>query len=386
MTDLALAAAGALPWLLVPLVIALRARRSRSLDDMPAEPPSDAPLVSVIIPARDEARNIERCLRSVLSSTWPNLEVMVVDDHSSDGTGDIARRVGENDPRVRVLTPPPLPEDWFGKQWACATAARESRGELLCFADADTVHAVDLIVRSVHAIRDRDADLFSVAGRQELGGFWERVIQPQVFAILSARFGGTEHVERSPRAVDKIANGQCLFVRRTTYEALGGHAIVKDKVAEDLGLAQRFFAAGARVGLATGIDQLSTRMYTSLPELVRGWGKNVYAGGREAMRGGAFGRLLFPVMLVIPPLFLLAPVLAALAGLVGLASPAVALWGIIAGGLLALWWAAAYAAAGLPPAYALAYPLGAAVLLWIMLTAIARGERVAWKGRQYRSR
>lgn len=387
MNDVALAIAGALPWVVAPLIVALRARASRSLDESPTEPPPDAPLVSVIIPARNEARSIAHCVRSVLATTYPRVEVIVVDDHSTDGTGDLARAAAPaDDHRLRVIVPPPLPDDWFGKQWACASGAREARGEVLCFADADTRHAPDLLVRSVHAMRDHRADLFSVAGRQELGGFWERVIQPQVFALLSARYGGTEHMERSPRAVDKIANGQCLFVRREAYEALGGHGIVKDKVAEDLALAQRVFAAGRRVGLAVGLEQLSTRMYTSLGELVRGWGKNVYAGGREAMRGGRLGRALFPVLLPAGPLFSLVPLLVLLLGVAGLVPSGAMLWGALATGAITAWWTMAYLAIGESPLYALAWPLGAAVLLWIMLTAIARGDRVTWKGRRYRSR
>ena len=385
MNALALAAAGALPWVVAPLVVALRARNSRTLDEMPADAPADAPLVSVIIPARDEARCIARCVRSVLDTSYPRVEAIVVDDQSTDGTGDLARQAASGDGRLRVLVPPALPEGWFGKQWACASGARESRGEILCFADADTVHAPDLLARSVNAMRDRDADLFSVAGRQELGGFWERVIQPQVFALLSARYGGSEHMERSPRAVDKIANGQCLFVRRDAYEALGGHALVKDKVAEDLGLAQRFFAAGRRVGLAVGLEQLSTRMYTSLGELVRGWGKNVYAGGREAMRGGRVGRMLFPVLLLVGPLFPLAPLIVLVAGLAGVFSFPFVLWAALATVATTLSWAIVYLALDESPAYALAWPLGATVLLYIFVTAIARGERVMWKGRAYRA-
>ena len=381
-----LAVLAAVPWILAPLIVAFRTRNSRTLDEMPAEPPADAPLVSVIIPARNEARCIVRCVRSVLATTYPHVEVIVVDDHSDDGTGDLARQAAPNDARLSVIVPPPLPEGWFGKQWACSNGARVSRGEILLFTDADTAHAPDLLARSIHAMRDRSADLFSVAGRQELGSFWERVLQPQVFAMLGARYGGSVDMERSPRAVDKIANGQCLFIRREAYDALGGHALVRDKVAEDLALAQRFFAAGMRVGLAVGVDQLSTRMYTSLGELVRGWGKNVYAGGREAMRGGRLGRALFPILLPTAPLFSLAPVIALILGAAGVVSSAIVLWGAVAAGALTLWWAIGYVGLGESPLYALAWPLGAAVLLWIMLAAIARGERVQWKGRNYVSR
>ena len=370
-------------WVAIPLLILWRARHSRSLDEESARPPADPPLVSVIIPARDEARNIERCARSALSSDYPALEVLVVDDHSRDGTGDIARAIAREDPRLRVVAAPDLPVGWFGKPWACAAGARAARGELLLFADADTTHAPDLVTRLVNAAHARGSDLISVAGTQELGSFWERVVQPQVFAILLARYGGSEHVERSPRVADKIANGQCLAMRRTAYERVGGHGAVRHRVAEDLMLAQETFRAGMRVSLVLGERQLSTRMYTSLRELVRGWGKNVYAGGIDAMPFGAGGRLIFPVLLLLPPLLMLIPPIALIGAALGIWNGGTLLWSGVACGSLLVFWAVVHRGFRQSALWAVTWPLGAAVLLWIMLVAIARGRRVMWKGRHY---
>jgi chlorobactene glucosyltransferase len=113
----------ATPWILGPLVTLVRARFSSSLDDERADPPSDPPLVSLVIPARNEARNIQPCVESALASSYPRLEVIVVDDHSTDATAEIVHAIAERDPRVRVITPAPLPDGWFGKQWACAAGA-----------------------------------------------------------------------------------------------------------------------------------------------------------------------------------------------------------------------------------------------------------------------
>lgn len=379
------ALAAAAPWAIVPLVILWRLSHSRSLGDVGADVPADAPLVSVVIPARNERANIERCVRSVLAARWPALEVTVVDDHSTDGTAAIARALADGDARLRVIESPPLAPGWFGKQWACATGARASHGAVLAFLDADTVQAPDLIPRAVNALRARDADLLSVAGRQALGSFWERVLQPQVFAMLAARFGGTESVNRSPRVHDKIANGQCMIFRRAAYEEIGGHGAVRHKVAEDLMLAQRMFGAGRRVVLIAGIDQLATRMYASLGEIVRGWRKNIFAGALDATPFGVGAWLVLPLLLVVPPLLELAPPVALLLGLAGLAGATTLLWGAVATAVLLVVWGALYAAIGESPAYALAFPLGAAVLLWIVLGAVARGRRVAWKGREYRA-
>jgi glycosyltransferase involved in cell wall biosynthesis len=372
-----------LPWIVSPIVTALRVRNSTSLDDEIGEPPVNPPLVSVVIPARNEARNIQQCVRSVLTANYPNFEVIVVDDHSTDGTGDLARAIAARDARVHVIQNPDLPDGWFGKQWACQNGAAASRGELICFADADTTQSSDLITRSVNAIQRRGADLFSVAGKQEVGTFWERLIQPMIFSIMLARYGGTESVTNSPRVSDKIANGQCLFVRREVYDSFGGHGLVKSHVADDMMMAQRFFARGKKVVLMEGVDQLSTRMYTSLSELVHGWGKNVFAGGRDSVPLGILGQIFFPFLLLLTPLISLAPPVVLLASIVIVMPPGVDLWAAISTVALLVWWAFVYRELDESPLYALLTPIGAAVLFYIFLRAVLRGRRVAWKGREY---
>jgi chlorobactene glucosyltransferase len=338
----------------------------------------------VIVPARNEAHNIARCVKSILSTTYPNLELIVVDDSSTDGTVQIARDAAERDPRARFIASPPLPDGWFGKQWACVTGAKVARGSVLQFTDADTVHAPDLVTRSMNAMRRTRAQLFSVAGRQELGGFWEKVIQPQIFTILAMRYGGTESITKATNVRDKIANGQCFFVTHDSYNAIGGHASVRACVAEDMKLAQHFFAARKRVVLMLGVDQLSTRMYGSLGEIIRGWQKNVFAGGLDSVPFGKVGKTIFPLFLLMPPLMELLPPLALALVAAGLtAGGTLLVWAAISASVTLLWWILAYVTIRDNPLYALAYPLGALVLLYIFLTAVIRGRRVTWKGRTY---
>ena len=375
-----------LPWIIPPVVTYFRLRHSRSLDDESDIPPENPPLVSVIVPARNEAHNIARCVTSILSTTYPNLELIIVDDSSTDGTAQIAREAARRDPRARIVTCPPLPEGWFGKQWACATGAKIALGSVLQFTDADTVHAPDLVTRSINATRRNRAQLFSVAGRQELGGFWEKVIQPQIFTILSMRYGGTESVTKATSVSNKIASGQCIFLTRDSYDAIGGHASVRSSVAEDLMLAQRFFAARKRVMLMLGVNQLSTRMYASLGEIISGWRKNVFAGGLDSMPFGKVGHTLFPLFLLMPPLLELLPPLALVLAAFGLAtSGTLMLWAAISAGVTLLWWIVVYVTIRESPLYALVYPLGALILLYIFFTAVIRGRRVTWKGRTYMS-
>ncbi|MEX1185994.1 MAG: glycosyltransferase [Gemmatimonadaceae bacterium] len=377
MTSIRIALLAALPWVLLPIGMVLRMRRSRTLDEFTAEPPRDAPLVSVIVPARNEARNIGRCVRSILSTDYPNVELIVVDDQSTDGTGAIAAGLG-----ATVIETPPLPADWFGKQWACWTGKSRARGQILCFTDADTEHAPDLIPRTINAMRALEADLFTVSGRQEMVTLWEKLVQAQVFGMLNAWYGGTEEINRSKHAWRKIANGQYLVIPRAVYGETGGHEAVKHTVAEDLLLAQRFHRLGRKVVFIEGREQLSTRMYSSLREMIAGWGKNVYAGGMHAMPPRV-PRWIFPLGLVFPPLFnLLPPVTLGLAAL-GFASYPVLVWAAVATAATVLLWMKFYRDAGESVFLALLYPLGAAMALFIYVRAIARGRNVSWKERDY---
>ncbi|HKW46116.1 MAG TPA: glycosyltransferase family 2 protein [Gemmatimonadaceae bacterium] len=386
MTSLALALLGAAPWVLLPPLVMLRVARSRSLANEEQASPNDAPQVSVIVPARNEAHNIERCIRSILSTRYQRTELIVIDDHSTDGTPDIARRAAGDDLRFQLLENPPLPNGWFGKQWACATGAAKASGSLLLFTDADTTHAPDLLPRAVNQLLREGSDLLSVVGRQEMHSFWERLLRPQVFWILISRYGNTDSVSRAKRAEDVIANGQFLLMRRHAYDAVGGHGSVRDKVAEDLALAQRFFREGFRVSLTRGDDQLSTHMYGSLSELIAGWGKNVFAGGIDAMPGGVAGRVLFPLVLPIAPLMTLLPAVIFILGIGGFVSVTATAWSAISTAANLLWWMLIYRGFQQRIWYALLAPVGAAVVLYIIARAIVRGRRVGWKGREYVAR
>jgi chlorobactene glucosyltransferase len=367
-------------------VTVIRARHSRSLDEVSPDAGDSPPTVTVIIPARNEARNIDRCVRSVLASRYNAFEVIVVDDHSTDGTGDIARAVAPLDPRLHVMPAPELPDGWFGKQWACATGAASSTSQLLLFTDADTQHGPELLARAVNAMRERGSDMLTVSGHQETHSFWERVIQPQVFALLAMRYGGTEHTNAARRAEDVIANGQYILTTRSAYDAVGGHESVRDVVAEDLALAQLYFRLGKRVTVVLALAHLSTHMYASLREIIGGWRKNIFAGGRYAMPGGAVGRALFPLAVVGMPLMNLAPPVALGLALAGVLGHAWLVWSAVIVAAALLFWIGVYRFIGEPVWYALLYPLGAALLEYIVVGSVARGNRVAWKERSYLSR
>lgn len=374
-----------LPWIALPIIALVRGARSRQLSEESPVVPEGAPAVSVIVPARNEERNIEACVRAALASTYAPLEVIVVNDHSTDRTAELVRNIARHDPRLKVIENPDLPQGWFGKQWACQNGASAATGGLLLFLDADTRLAPEAIVRAVNAARRTDADLLSVLSQQELDSFWERVVQPQILSTIAARYGGTEVVNNAKHARDKIANGQFILIRAKAYHELGGHNAVRAHVAEDLKLAQMYFAAGRTTTLILGWDYVHTRMYTTLHEIIAGWRKNVFAGGRESVPFGALGQLIFPAALVAPPTLQLIPMITLSLALAGLLSPAILYWSLAAITLTLAWWFTSYKVMRIPLRYALAYPLGAAITFYTFASAIKRGQNVTWKGRDYRS-
>jgi chlorobactene glucosyltransferase len=367
----------ALPWL-VPFASLFRLASNRpNLSDVP---PAAGTLVSVIVPARNESAAIETVVRSVLASTYEPLELLVLDDRSTDETAAIVERLAAEDPRLRLVRGEPLPEGWYGKPWACLQGYRAARGDLLLFTDADTRHEPELLARAVGALRAARADLVTVAPRQRCETFWERLVMPQIWLLLGVRYHPSR-VNRARRERDVIANGQFILLPRESYEAVGTHEVVRHEVAEDLALAQAFHRAGRRIHFAFAERLMETRMYQSLPHLVEGWSKNVYLGGRRSFPQEPVLRALVPVMLLAAFLFWLVPpaVLAVAGGTSGLGQAAV-----VATALSAIFWMLISYGMKIPPWYGLLYPVGALVALYIAARSIRRGaRRVEWRGRMY---
>lgn len=369
----------ALPWA-APFLLALPgSRRKPSLTDF--APAADG-LVSLIIPARNEAANIATVLDSVTGSAYPELEILVVDDRSTDETANIAAGYAVRDPRVRLIAGEELPEGWYGKPWACAQGAMAARGRHLLFIDADTRHDPTLIGRAVAALISEKPGLVTIAPRQLCLTFWERVVMPQIWMPLGIRYHPSR-VNRATRSRDIIANGQFILLRRETYEAIGTHAAVRGEVAEDLALAQVAHEKGRRVWFAFAETLMATRMYDGLAAMIEGWSKNVYLGGRRTFPGQPVLQALVPVALAGGMLFWLVPPIVLLVAL--LAAPALVGAALLATAICLLFWTGVAWAMQIPPWYSLAYPAGSAVALYIVLRSTWRGRRrIEWRGRIYR--
>ena len=360
-----------LPWLLPLAALPILSRKHPRLAD---EPESGGTLVSVIVPARNESATIDRLLGSLRRTTYTPVEILVIDDASTDDTAAIAERHAAEDSRVRVVRGAPLPDGWYGKSWACVQGYRVARGALLLFTDADTLHEPTILAHAVGGLERSEADLATLLTRQELMTFWERAVMPQILTRLLFRYRPAQ-LNRARKRRDVIANGQFILVRREAYESVGTHESVRDGVAEDLLLAQRFLEKGKRLHVWWAEDLISTRMYTGLGAMVEGWSKNIYLGGRATFPEEPLLRSLVPLALVAAPVFWLAPFVALLAG---------AAWAVTAIILSVAFWTMIALGLRLPPMYGLAYPLGAVVTLVMVFRSLTRGDRrVVWKGREY---
>jgi glycosyltransferase involved in cell wall biosynthesis len=254
----------------------------------PAAPPSNSfpespiPAVSIVIPARNEEANLAACLRSLVSQTGVDFEIIVVDDASTDHTREIASSFAG----VRVITAEPLAGEGnyctgklrtgklsTGKNNAVIAGANQARANWLLFTDADTVHLPGSLARALEEAKKENADLLSYSPEQVVVSFTERAVMPVIFAELARQY--PPHKVRDQKSRIVAANGQYILVRRTSYDAAGGHAAVASDILEDLALARLFRGAGFRVHFRYGGDAVRTHMYRNWIQLREGWTKNL---------------------------------------------------------------------------------------------------------------
>lgn len=360
------------------LSVLVRVRRGRADTrwrlgpDAPVEP--GLPRLVVVVPARDEARNIVACVESVRASDHPDLALVVFDDGSTDGTAALARQAGAV---VVDGGGGPLPAGWKGKPWALERArAHLPAADWLVFVDADVRLHPGALSRIHSWALQAQADLVSGFGKLEMGSFWEHVVQPSVGGLILAG-NDLATVNDDARRDKVIANGQLILVRRAAYDAVGGHAAVRDDILDDIGLARAFSGAGHRVRALMLRELFRCRMYTGLGELWHGWTKNLYPGMEFKLGVVALVVGLVLVEFLTPYAL---PFWALATGDTLLLGASLALLGLIHG--VRAWMDRLF---DQPLRYGLLQPLGAAVLVGLLVDSVIRtraGTRT-WKGRVY---
>ena len=350
------------------------------------QPPAGGALVSIIVPARNEERNIRRCIEALLAQDYPAYEVLVLDDRSTDATPAILAEISARETRLVILMGNELPAGWAGKPHALYQAAKAAAGDWLLFVDADTFLTPNALSASMDSARKNGADLYTVMTEQLMGTFWEKAVLPLVMTALSVGF--SPHKVNDPATRDAIANGQYILIKRSVYDAIGGHEKLHNQIVEDKAISEQVKWNGYRLIVADGRGVARTRMYTSLAQMWEGWTKNIYLGLSDRpgllLLGvfGAFVALMAAVFMPAWPLLGLGWYLNGggwMAALVCM--EALFVWGVI------LYYRARVAGQmGISRWYALTTPLGAGVFAAMMLTSawmVLSGKGVTWKGRSY---
>lgn len=335
----------------------LAERNYRTLPQLTEDTVTDAGPVSIIIPARNEEDRLPRLLQSLHHIDYPDCEVIVVDDGSTDGTVRVAESYG-----VQVVHIDGPEAGWTGKSHACHIGAMHARGEWLLFTDADTVHASSSLAHTIAHARTEQAGLLSLLTGQQCDTFWERLLLPYAYALY---FTCVLHAN-GPRGAP-VANGQYLLFRREAYDSVGGHEAVRGSIVEDVALAAMARARDIKTVLARGEDAVQVRMYDSLSAIWEGFSKNAF---RFVTASPALGMLTVAASIAFGGT---APAALRARQWTALLLPAA--------GLLS--WERRF---GVPPFYALLYPVAAAAFGAIALNSMGRvvlRAGTVWKGRTY---
>ncbi len=346
----------------------------RLADEPPARP---GPLVSVIVPARDEERGVGAAVRSLRALDYDHVQVIVVDDESRDGTAAAARAAAGDDPRVTVIDGAPLPPGWVGKPWACHQGVAAARGEWLLFTDADVVHAPDSLGRALAMARRLGRGGLTLLPTIDTGGVAERAVMPAALAAI-ATFVAPGPLARSARSRVSIAAGGYMLMPRALYAVAGGHAAIRGRMVDDVCLAAAVKRRGALLLPVPAGPLARLRMYHGAREMWRGWSKNASFGAAGGAGKGLAGAGMLAALALLPA--------AAAAG--GLRRRDARLAAVGAAGVAGQVALQRLAGWGVPtPArYAPTLPVG----MLVLSAAAARGalERLAgigpvWRGRRY---
>jgi glycosyltransferase involved in cell wall biosynthesis len=360
-------------WCATAVFLTLGNRRIAGLGAMPPAAMDGCPKVSVVFAARDEERNLERALASMLALDYQDLEIIAVNDRSVDATGAILARLAARDPRLRVVTVSELPPGWLGKNHALDLGARQAAGEWLLFTDADIVMHPQALARAVGYATARRLDHLAVAPRVEVHGF----ALNSMLAAFSLLFGlyAQPWKARDPRSARHAGIGAFNLVRAAAYRAIGGHRRIALRPDDDMKLGKLVKLAGYRQELALGVTLLSVEWYASFGEMVRGMMKNMFAGveySTPLALAGVAVQLALNVWPFVAPFF----------------TGGAAFWlNLLAAALILLLVAWHAPRLGGNWRHVPGFPLGALICAWLLFRSMwlaLRNGGIEWRGTHYR--
>lgn len=233
--------------------------------------------ISILIPARNEEKNIAALLESILQQSFANYEVIVLDDNSTDNTHSIVSQYSHNDQRVKIIRGKELPSGWIGKNWACFQLSQHAKGEYLLFIDSDVTLSDSVIMNSLNELKKKEVSVLSIFPTQIIAGVGAWLITPLMNWLL-LNFLPVKFVYKMKSKKFSAANGQFILIEKNVYNKVGTHEAVKDKVVEDMEIARRLKSQGFKIITFLGGNSVYCKMYNSFSEAFNGFSKNFYRG------------------------------------------------------------------------------------------------------------
>ncbi len=333
---------------------------------------ADAPSISLIFAARDEAEKLREALATMLAQDYPRYEVIAVNDRSRDATSEIMHEFARANSRLKVIDIAELPAGWLGKPHALTQGAQQANGEWLVFTDADVHFAPDVLRRAARMAVEHKWDHLALFSGFDLAGFWE--ITTITFFCVGFIFGNEPWNAANPRSGRYVGIGAFQMLRRPVYDAIGGYGALAMEVIEDMKVGKLVKRGGFRSGLGIATESVRLRWYSGAGNIVRGLTKNMFAAIGFSLPL-AVGSIALTLMMSVAPFAGVifangwARVFACIAALTALAFHAGVAW-----------------RAKVSPWYALTHPLGASLFAYIIARSaavtLARGG-IVWRGTFY---
>lgn len=368
------------PWMVLVAALPFLMRRRPRLSSYPFSLGKPPRRVSIILPTRNDADRIGACLATLMNSNHGDFEVIVVDCGSMDGTLEIVEAIASRSRHtLELVRSGPVPDGRPWRAWACLHGCREATGELLLITEPGTLHGSSLLTRATSALETERADLLTVQPRLTMEGFWERLVMPHIWLLLTARFPSARMVNRSRSPRNAFAHHQFMLFERASYEAFGGHAVVREGDVEDLRLPQTVMRAGQRLFRVHGEEHLETRLLRSFADLSEDWTGAVPPASSTTV--APWASAFIPWIVATAPIFLFVlPLVLLGVGVVAHGGDGITLWGLWTSGLSLLFWLVLYTWHRIRPAYAVAFGIGALATTVLFVRSMVRlnadqGER-----------
>ena len=350
------------------------------------------PKVSVIIPTRNESKRITPCIESMKAQSYPNLEIIIVDD-STDNTVEVIKNIVKNDKRFRIIKEKNLEGGWVGKPHAMQQGSKEAKGEWLLLIDADTEHDPDLIASSVKHATQKKLDMLSILSELVCKSFWEKIIQPIPTGLLI--FISPLGKVNDPESKTAFALGPYILIKRSVFNKIGGYERIRGKIADDVEMAKLLKESGFRIGLARAHNMMKLRMYEKFKDIWEGWSKNIFLGLVQKREIKAKGKQILILLIGLFVVFdmVVLPFTAVILSLFAVFLLKITFWWLILDASIIIWLFSILAQFIVHKKYYIGKPIfsplyfiGGIITMGIFLNSAIKtlsGRGVKWKGRTY---